>query len=88
LDSAELAAARQLFSGAAVLAQSGIKMDKPPVAQQEPLKAELVAFLKAVKERSQPEVTLAEGRRALDLGLEILSQVEQHAAKFGIRSAR
>jgi predicted dehydrogenase len=82
--SAELAAARQLFSGAAVLAQAGISMSKPPVAQEEPLKAELKAFLKAVSERSQPEVTLQEGRRALALGLEILAQVELHAKKFGL----
>ncbi len=83
-DSAELAAARQAFSGAAVLAQSGISMSKPPVAQEEPLKAELKAFLKAVRERSRPEVTLEEGRRALQLGLQILEQVDEHAKKFGL----
>jgi predicted dehydrogenase len=80
----DLEAARQAFSGAAVLAQSGISMTKPAVAQEEPLKAELRAFIKAVRERSVPEVSLAEGRRALELGLEILSQVEQHAEKFGL----
>ncbi len=84
LDAAELAAARQMFSGAAVLAQSGIKMEKPAVAQQEPLKAELQAFLKAVRERTQPEVSLQEGRRALVLALAILGQVEEHARKFGL----
>jgi predicted dehydrogenase len=84
LDAAELSAARQMFSGAAVLAQSGIKMDKPPVTQQEPLKAELLAFLKAVRDRSQPEVTLEEGRRALELALGILKQVDEHARKFGL----
>ena len=83
-DSAELAAARQMFSGAAVLAQSGISMSKPPVAQEEPLKAELKAFLKAVEEHSRPEVSLEEGRRALGLGLEILQQVDEHARKFGL----
>jgi predicted dehydrogenase len=83
-DSAELAAARQMFSGAAVLAQSGISMSKPPVAQEEPLKAELKAFLKAVQEHSSPEVTLDEGRRALGLGLGILQQVDDHARKFGL----
>jgi predicted dehydrogenase len=81
---AELAAARQLFSGAAVLAQAGISMSKPPVAQEEPLKAELRAFLKAVRERSRAEVTLEEGRRVLSLGLEILAQVEEHAKKIGL----
>jgi predicted dehydrogenase len=84
LDSSELAAARQLFSGAAVLAQSGISMTKPPVAQEEPLKAELKAFLKAVEERSSPDVTLEEGKRALQLGLEILQQVDAHARQFGL----
>jgi predicted dehydrogenase len=84
LESSELAAARQLFSGASVLAQSGISMSQPPVAQQEPLKAELKAFLKAVKERSRPEVTLEEGRRALELGLGILQQVHEHARRFGL----
>jgi len=84
LESAELAAARQMFSGAAVLAQSGISMTKPPVAQEEPLKAELKAFLKAVNDRSRPEVTLDEGRRALELGLGILQQVDEHARKFGL----
>ncbi len=81
---AELEAARQAFSGAAVLAQAGISMSKPPVAQEEPLKAELRAFIKAVRERSTPEITLEEGRRALALGLDILSQVQRHAAKFGL----
>jgi len=84
LDSSELAAARQLFSGASVLAQSGISMTKPPVAQEEPLKAELKAFLKAVQERSRPDVTLEEGRQALQLALEILQQVDEHARKFGL----
>jgi predicted dehydrogenase len=83
--SAELAAARQLFSGAAVLAQAGISMSKPPVAQEEPLKAEMKTFLQAVRERSRPEVSLEDGRRALALGLEILAQVQLHTEKFGIR---
>ena len=84
-ESAELLAARQAFSGAAILAQAGIAMTKPGVAQEEPLKAELKAFIKAVRERSQPEVSLEEGRRALALALEILDQVQQHAQKFGLQ---
>ena len=84
MDSAELAAARQMFSGASVLAQSGISMTKPHVAQEEPLKAELKSFLKAVKDCSRPEVTLEEGRRALELGLGILQRVDEHARKFGL----
>jgi predicted dehydrogenase len=82
--SAELAAARQLFSGAAVLAQAGISMTKPTVALEEPLKAELKAFLKAVRERSQPEVTLEQGRRSLEVALAILEQVQDHAQRVGL----
>jgi len=81
---AELLAAQQAFSGAAVLAQAGISMTKPAVAQEEPLKAELKAFIRAVRERSQPEVSLVEGRRALSLALGILDQVQRHAQKFGL----
>ena len=80
----ELLAAQQAFSGAAVLAQAGISMSKPAVAQEEPLKAELKAFLRAVRERSQPDVSLAEGRRALALALSILDEVQHHAQKFGL----
>ena len=83
-ESAEVLAARQAFSGAAVLAQAGIAMSKPAVAQEEPLKAELKAFISAVRDHSQPQVTLAEGRRALALALDILTQAQQHAEKFHI----
>jgi predicted dehydrogenase len=82
---AELAAARQAFSGTAVLAQAGISMSKPEVAQEEPLKAELNAFLKAVRERSMPEVTLDQGRRALEMALAIINQAQAHATKLGLQ---
>src|SRR5581483_6734709 len=42
-----------------------IGVTKPPVASEEPLHAELKSFLRSVRERSTPEVPLAEGRRAL-----------------------
>ena len=87
-ESAELLAAQQAFSGAAVLAQAGIVMTKPAVAQEEPLKAELKAFIDAVRHRSQPEVTLEEGRRALLLALGILDQVRRHAQKFRLKGPR
>jgi len=79
---AELLAAQQAFSGAAVLAQAGISMSKPAVAQEEPLKAELKAFIDAVRHRAAPQVSFAEGRRALALALDILAQVQAHAHKF------
>ena len=48
------------FNPASVAASAfpGITPFKPKVEQQEPLKAEIVSFLDAVRRRSQPEVTL------------------------------
>jgi predicted dehydrogenase len=63
---------------------------RPPVHAEEPLRAELRAFLEAVRSRSVPEVTLQDGRRALAVALEILSQIEEHArrADLGPLAAR
>ena len=56
-----------------------ITMDKPPVMAEEPLHAELLAFLEAVRRRSVPEVSLEDGRRALALALEIVAKIQQHS---------
>ncbi len=59
----------------------GITPFKPAVAQQEPLRAELVSFLRAVRERSQPEVTLEDGRRALALAMQIVNSIAEHSRR-------
>jgi predicted dehydrogenase len=64
-----------------------IGVAKPAVAAEEPLHAELKAFLRAVRERSTPEVSLEEGRRALSLALEILAAIRDHAKKVGLARA-
>jgi predicted dehydrogenase len=56
----------------------GVKLDRPPVHREEPLMAEHKAFLKAVRERSTPEVPLADGRRALAVALDIHRAMEEH----------
>ena len=61
-----------------------IKMSKPAVVQEEPLRAELRAFLEAVRTRKNPPVGLEDGRRALAVALEILAQIESHAGKLGL----
>ena len=55
------------FNPASVVASAlpGITPFKPKVEPQEPLRAELLSFLRAVRERSTPEVTLEHGRHAL-----------------------
>jgi len=64
---------------------SQIQMTKPAVTQEEPLMAELRSFLRAVRERSRPVVTLEEGRTALGVALEILKSIGEHNrhAKLG-----
>jgi len=61
-----------------------IAMAKPPIAAEEPLLAEIKAFLQAVRDRSSPVVSLEDGRRALDLGLAILAEIGRHAGRIGV----
>ncbi len=61
-----------------------ISMAKPPVTAEEPLLAEIKAFLQAVEERSKPVVPLEDGRRALALGLAILQEIARHAGRVGV----
>jgi predicted dehydrogenase len=71
------------FNPASVAASAfpGISPYKPPVEQQEPLRAELGSFLRAVRQRTAPEVTLEDGRRALAVALEILQGIAEHTRR-------
>ena len=64
-----------------------IGVTKPAVASEEPLHAELKSFLRSVRERSTPVVSLDEGRRALALALDILAAIREHAKKVGLARA-
>jgi len=63
-----------------------IAMAKPPITAEEPLLAEIKAFLQSVRERSSPTVSLEDGRRALELGLAILAEIGRHAGRIGMES--
>jgi predicted dehydrogenase len=63
-------------------ANPDIKIVKPPVTQEEPLRAELQSFLKAVSTREQPMVSLEDGRRALAAAVEVAAQIADHARKL------
>ena len=65
-------------------ANPDIKVAKPQVSPEEPLRAEIRAFLHSVRNRMQPTVTLDDGRRALAMALEILAQIEAHARKLNL----
>ncbi|HTW58790.1 MAG TPA: Gfo/Idh/MocA family oxidoreductase [Terriglobales bacterium] len=61
-----------------------IGVSKPPVASEEPLHAELKAFLQAVRERSTPVVSLQDGHRALALAFEIVAAIREHGKKIDL----
>jgi predicted dehydrogenase len=62
----------------------GVAINKPPVHQEEPLRAELKSFLNAVRTRSAAVVSLEDGRNALKVALEILESIEQHHKRAGL----
>ena len=58
-----------------------IKVNKPEVIAEEPLQAELKAFLASVRRRSKPLVSLEDGRRALGVALDIVAAIREHGKK-------
>ena len=71
------------FNPACVAASAfpGIVPFKPKVEQQEPLKAEIVSILNAVRRRSQPDVTLAAGRQALAVAMQVVEAIAAHSER-------
>src|SRR5262249_20411451 len=61
-----------------------IKVQRPSIQQEEPLRAEIRSFLHSVRTRTSPVVSLEDGRRALAVALEILSQIQKHTSKLKI----
>jgi predicted dehydrogenase len=59
---------------------------KPPIEQEEPLHAELRSFLGAVRRVNAPVVTMEDGRRALALALDILTQIEEHTRRARLQN--
>jgi predicted dehydrogenase len=57
---------------------------KPEVVSEEPLRAELRSFLESVAGRTRPVVSLEDGRRALDLALQVRSRMEEHSRRVGL----
>jgi predicted dehydrogenase len=71
------------FNPASVAASAfpGITPHKPKIDQQEPLRAELTSFLRAVRARSTPEVTLEDGRQSLALAMQIVDAIAEHSRR-------
>ncbi len=66
------------------LPDSQIKIAKPAVVAEEPLRAEIKGFLASVRTRETPLVPISDGRRALAMALEILSEIERHSRKVSL----
>jgi predicted dehydrogenase len=63
-----------------------IRIAKPTIHAEEPLLAEINAFLQSVRDRSRPVVSLEDGRKALELGLAIVSEIGKHAGRIGMKT--
>jgi predicted dehydrogenase len=61
-----------------------MSLKKVPVEAGEPLRLEIEAFLEAVRGRTEPAVTVEDGRAALALALEINSAIAVHARRTGL----
>jgi predicted dehydrogenase len=87
MDMAQLAALAAAAGGAASAgghASPGMSIRKVPVEAGEPLRLEIEAFLDAVRTRTQPVVTVEDGRAALGLALEINAAIAAHARRTGL----
>ena len=65
-----------------------IKVAKPAIVAEEPLRAELRSFLEAVRTRSKPLVSFEDGRRALALALDIVAAMREHGKKVQLEHLR
>lgn len=61
-----------------------LALAKPAVDPGEPLRLEIEAFLRCVRERSRPVVNGADGRAALALALDINGAIARHANRAGL----
>ncbi len=74
----------QLLAGSEPTPNPQIHMSRPPIQAEEPLTAEIKAFLNSVRERSVPVVPLQDGRRALALALQVLEEIAEHSQRAGL----
>ncbi len=65
-----------------------IKVAKPTIVAEEPLRAELRSFLDAVRTRSTPLVSFEDGRRALAVALDIVAAMREHGQKVQLEQLR
>lgn len=59
----------------------GISINRLEINDVEPLRAEIEAFLNAIRDDAEPPVTGADGRRALALAVGVLEKIDAHSAR-------
>lgn len=64
----------------------GVHVKHLDIIDVEPLRAEIVSFLDAVRDGTSPAVSGLEGRNALSLALRTLERIREHAEHPGVRS--
>jgi len=52
--------------------------EKPEIKSEDMLTSEIVSFLDAVKNRTHPKVSGEDGKRALEVALEIVDKAKEH----------
>ncbi len=62
----------------------GININRLEVEDVEPLRAELSTFLEAIRENKTPPITAQDGRRALDLALQVLEKIDEHRGRLNV----
>ena len=62
----------------------GISVNRLEIADVEPLRAEILAFLDCVINNKTPPITAADGRRALSLALGVLDKIEAHRSRLNV----
>ena len=64
----------------------GVRTQVMEVKEVEPLRAEIESFLQAAANGTRPVVSGEDGRRALDLALRTLKQIEEHTVRISATS--
>lgn len=62
----------------------GLSLKKVKVEEGEPLRLEIESFLETVRSRGEPVVSGADGRRALELALQINAAIRAHVSRAGL----
>ena len=64
----------------------GVQTRHLEIADVEPLRAEIEAFIESARDSTAPPISGTEGRRALSLAIRVLERIEEHFTQAGLAS--